>query len=78
MFLFYHSLFDLYSYRNFKFFKLKICATTAGIKKYRSIIKKKIKKHNKMALLAKAKLYRIKVLFSKALINSNIVIMNSF
>ena len=31
---------------------LKISAITAGIKKYKSIIKKKNKKHNKIALLA--------------------------
>ena len=33
---------------------LKICAITAGIKKCKSIIKKK-KKHDKIVLLAKAK-----------------------
>ena len=33
----------------------KICATTAGIKKYKPIIKKKKKKHDKIALLAKSK-----------------------
>ena len=32
----------------------KICAITAGIKKYKSIIKKKKKKHNKIVLLAKS------------------------
>ena len=31
---------------------LKICAITAGIKKYKSIIKKKKKKHDKIVLLA--------------------------
>ena len=35
---------------------LKICAITAGIKKYKSIIKEKKKKHDKMVLLAKSKL----------------------
>ena len=39
---------------------------------YKSIIKKKRKKHNKIALLAKFKLNNIEVLISKALINSNI------
>ena len=34
---------------------LKICAITAGFKKYKSIIKKK-KKHDKMVLLAKSQL----------------------
>ena len=33
---------------------LKICAITAGIKKYKPIIKKKKKKHDKIALLAKS------------------------
>ena len=51
---------------------LKICATTAGIKKYESIIKKKKTKHDKTVLLAKPKLNRIEVLISKALIGSNI------
>ena len=35
---------------------LKICAITAGIIKYKSIIKKKKKKHDKIVLLAKSKL----------------------
>ena len=51
---------------------LKICAITAGIKKYKSIIKKKKKKHDKIVLLAKSKLNSIEVLISKVLINSNI------
>ena len=40
---------------------LKICAITAAIKKYKSIIKKKKKKHNKIVLLAKSKLSSIEV-----------------
>ena len=51
---------------------LKICAITAGIKRYKSIIKKKKKKHDKRVLLAKSKLNRVKVVFSKSLIDSNI------
>ena len=51
---------------------LKICPTAAGVKKYKSIIKKKKKKHDKIVLLAKSKLHSIEVLTSKALINSNI------
>ena len=51
---------------------LKICAITAGIKKYKSIIKKKKKKHDKIVLLGKDKLNTIEVLISKALINSYI------
>ena len=49
---------------------LKICELTAGIKKYKSIIKKKKEKHDKIALLAKSKLNNIEVLISKALIDS--------
>ena len=51
---------------------LKICAITAGIKKYKLIIKKKKKKHDKIVLLAKSKLNSIEVLISKALIHSDI------
>ena len=51
---------------------LKICAITAGIKKYKSIIKKKKKKHDKIVLLAKSKLNSIDALISNILINSNI------
>ena len=51
---------------------LKICAIAAGIKKYKSIIKKKKKKHDKIVLLAKSKLKRIEILISKTLTNSNI------
>ena len=49
---------------------LKICAIAAGIKRYKSIIKKKKKKHDKIVLLAKSKLNSIEVLVSKALIDS--------
>ena len=41
---------------------LKICARAAGVKKYRSIIKKKKKKHDKIVLLAKSKLNSTEVL----------------
>ena len=34
---------------------LKICAITAGIKKYKSVIKKKKKKHDKIFFLTKSK-----------------------
>ena len=57
---------------------LKICSTAAGIKKYKSTIKKKKKKHDKIVLLAKSKLHSIEVLTSKALINSNISHDNLF
>ena len=51
---------------------LKTCAITAGIKKYKSIIKKKKKKRDKIILLTKSKLNSIEVLISKALISSTI------
>ena len=35
---------------------LKVCAITVGIKKYKSIIKEKKKKHDKIVLLTKSKL----------------------
>ena len=47
----------------------KICAITARIKKYKSIITKK-EKHNKIALLGKDQLNTIEVPISKALIDS--------
>ena len=46
--------------------------TTAGIKNYKSIIKEKKTKHEKIVLLAKCKLNSIEVLISKTLIDSNI------
>ena len=52
--------------------ELNICTITAGIKKYMSIIKKKEKKLDKIALLAKTKLNTIEVLISKDLIKSYI------
>ena len=52
--------------------ELKICIRNAAIKKYKSIIKEKKKKHDNMELLVKSKLNRIEVLTSKALIDSNI------
>ena len=51
---------------------LKICATAAGIKKYKSIIKKTKNIHDEILLLAKSKLNSIEVLIHKALIDSNI------
>ena len=46
----------------------KICAITAGIKNYRSIIKKK-KKYDKIVFLGKTKLHTTEVLISKSSIN---------
>ena len=51
---------------------LKICAIAAGIKKYKSTIKKKRKKLDKIVLLVKTKLNGIEALISKALIDSSI------
>ena len=51
---------------------LKICLTTAGIKKYKSINKKNKKKHDKIVLWAKSKLNSVEDLISKKLIDSNI------
>ena len=51
---------------------LKICVITAGIKKYKSIIKNKRKKNNKLVFLTKAKLNTIEVFISKVLIDSYI------
>ena len=51
--------------------RLQVCVTTAGIETYKSIIKKKKSKHDKIIFLAKT-LNSIEVLISKALIDSNI------
>ena len=52
---------------------LKMFGITAGIKKYKSIIKKKKKKHDKIVLIGKDKFKNtIEVLISKALIDSYI------
>ena len=48
---------------------LQICMITAGIKKCKSIIKKIKKKHNKIVLLAKARLNAIEILISKILVD---------
>ena len=49
--------------------RIKICEITAGIKKYKSIIKKT---HEKLVLFGKSKLNNIEILISEALIDSNI------
>ena len=41
--------------------RLETCVITARIKKYKPIIKEKIKKHDKIILLAKSKLNSIEV-----------------
>ena len=50
---------------------LKNCSITAGTKKYKSIIKKKKKKHDQIVLLAKSKLNSIEALISEALVISH-------
>ena len=50
--------------------RLKNCAIAAGIKKYKSIIKKKKKVHDKIVLLAKSKLNSMEALISMTLIDS--------
>ena len=52
------------------FKKKNQCALAAGIKKYKSIIKKKKKKFDKIELLVKFRLNSIEVLISKAIIDS--------
>ena len=52
--------------------KIKICAVTAGIKKYKSIIKKRQKKHGEIILLRKDNLNTTEVLISKTIIDSYI------
>ena len=51
---------------------LKTCVITASIKKYKSIIKKKKKKRDRIVFRGRFKLDTNKVLISKALINSYI------
>ena len=52
---------------------LNICVITAGIKKYKSINKKKENKHDKIVFLAKSKLINIEIVISKASMDSNII-----
>ena len=51
---------------------LKFCARTAGIKKWKWIIKKNKKKHDKIIFLAKSKLNSTEALISKILLDSKI------
>ena len=51
---------------------IKMSEITARIKKYKSIIKEKKKKHDKIICLAKTKLNTTEIVTSKALIDSNI------
>ena len=51
---------------------ITISVVTVGIKKFKAIIKKKKKKHDKIVLLGKDKINTIDVLISKVLIDSYI------
>ena len=48
-----------------------------GTKRYKSINETNKKKHDKIVLLVKSKLNNIEVLFSKALNDSNTVLLNN-
>ena len=50
---------------------IKICATTAGIKKCNPIIKRKRKKRNQIVSLTKIKVNVVELLISKVLIDRN-------
>ena len=71
-----HFCFFFFSWSSYRYCEfciaLKICAITAGIKKYKSIIKKKRKKHDKIVVLVKTKLNTIQVLISRDLVDSYI------
>ena len=56
---------------------LKICAITGGIKKYRSIIKKKRKNHCKIVLLPKSKLNSIEILIDSLISHDEFVLINN-
>ena len=57
---------------------LRSCVITAVIKKRKSIIKKKKRKHDKIVLLAKSKLNSIEFLIYKALVDyDKFVLMNN-
>ena len=69
-FVFCFYFFNWYYLRNCEFCKgLEICAVAAGIKEYKSIIKKKKNNLNKTVLLAKSKINSIEILISKASID---------
>ena len=48
---------------------MQICAISAEIKKYKSVIKKNEKKHDKTVLLGKDKLSTLEVVISKTLMD---------
>ena len=55
---------------------IKMCAITAEIKKYKSIINEKKKKHDTIVLLAKSKLNSIEVLISYISHNEFVLVSN--
>ena len=62
-----------YSYRKYESRNgIKDCAIIAGIKKYKSVTKKKKKNHDKIIFPAKTNFNSIEVLISKALNDSYI------
>ena len=52
---------------------LNVCAIIARIKNYKSVMKKKKKKHDEIVLFVKANLHYIKGVFSRSLIDSYIM-----
>ena len=66
----FHFWFCLFSWITSSTIGLQLSPIAAGIKTFKSIIKKKKEKHNKRVLLAKSKLNVIKVLISKTLTDS--------
>ena len=66
----FHYCFCLFSWITSSTTGLQLSLIAAGIKKFKSIIKKKKEKYNKRVLLAKSKLKVIKVLISKTLAGS--------
>ena len=66
----FHFWFCLFSWITSSTIGLQLSPIVAGIKTFKSIIKKKKEKHNKRVLLAKSKLNVIKVLISKTLADS--------
>ena len=56
---------------------MKICAIAAGIQNYKSTIKKKKKKHDKIVLLAKSKLNNIEILTSSNISHGEFVLITN-
>ena len=69
--------FTQYCYRDYNRIK-NLCAITAAIKHYKSIVNKKKKKQDAIVFLVKTKLNSIEVLISKALTDLYISMMKLF